>query len=243
MKNSVVGVIPSRYASTRFPGKPLAQILGRPMVQWVYEAAAKAIKYVVVATDDERIVRAVKKFGGHVIMTPRSCSTGTERMAYVARKIRAAYYVNIQGDEPMMHPSTIRDTVKLAIEKKSIATPVTNLRKEDESNPNAVKVAIGKEGRALYFSRSLVPFPRDGRFYAEPYKHLGLYVYPKKDLMNFVSLRPTDLERTEMLEQLRALYHGLPIYVSWTRHDSIGVDTRKDIKLVSAKLKRQISGV
>lgn len=239
MTNSVLGVIPARYASTRLPGKPLANILGRPMVQWVYEAAAKALPRVIVATDDQRIVRAVKEFGGEAMMTPRRCSSGTERMAFVARKIKAAYYANIQGDEPMLQASTIRDTVKMAVRKKAIATPATDLKKEDETNPHTVKVAVGEAGRALYFSRSLVPFPRDGHFYTKPLKHLGLYVYPKKDLMHFVSLHPTGLERTEMLEQLRALYYGLPIYVSWTRYDSVGVDTPSDLKTVSAFLKQR----
>jgi len=233
----VIGVIPSRYASTRLPGKPLANILGRPMVEWVYEKARKALPMVVVATDDKRVFSAVRAFGGHVMMTPASLRSGTERMAHVAKKMRADYYVNIQGDEPLVHPQTIRATAELAQRKKAIATPVTDLRPEDFHNPNVVKVAVGADGRALYFSRAPIPFPRDGRSAEKPLKHLGVYAYPKKDLLKFVSLKPTKLEQTEMLEQLRALYYGLSIYVAKTRYDSVGVDTPADLQAVTDHLR------
>ncbi len=232
----VLAVIPARYASTRLPGKPLALIHGKPMIQWVYDAARRALKDVVVATDDKRVADVVAGFGGAAMMTPASCRSGTERMAAVARKRQADIYVNIQGDEPMMNPSTIKDTVRLSIAKKAIATPAIKLDAADLHNPNAVKVVVGDNARAIYFSRSLIPFPRDGASKVTPLKHLGLYAYPRKDLLRFVSLKPTALEQTEMLEQLRALYHGLPIYVARTAHDSVGVDTPSDLAAVSEKL-------
>ncbi len=235
--SSVLGVIPARYASTRLPGKPLASILGRPMVRWVYEAAAKSLDRVVVATDDQRIARVVSSFGGTAMMTPASCASGTERMAYVAKKMNADFYVNIQGDEPMMKPDTVKRTVLAAIKRKAIATPVTDLQPKDFENPNAVKVVVGEDERAIYFSRSLIPYPRVPSAANKPVKHIGLYVYPRASLFKFVSLKPTVLERTEMLEQLRAIYYGLPIYVAKTRFDSVGVDTPADLKAVSAQLK------
>lgn len=236
INKSVMGVIPARFGSVRLPGKPLANILGRPMVQWVYEAARQALPNVVVATDDKRVMETVKRFGGEAIMTPAHCSSGTERMAYVARKKRASYYVNIQGDEPLMRSEAIRKTVALAVSKKAIATVATDLNKRDWHNPNAVKVVLGVGARALYFSRSLIPFPRD-RGPLKALKHLGLYVYPRRELFRFVASRPTELENIEKLEQLRALYHGMPIYVAKTRHDSIGVDTMNDLKAVEKILK------
>lgn len=208
------------------------------MIQWVYEAATRAIKNVVVATDDKRVVDIVNAFGGEAMMTPLSCQSGTERMAAVARRRPADIYVNIQGDEPMMSPVTIKETVAMAIAKKAIATPAIKLEPQDADNPNAVKVVLGAGDRALYFSRSLVPFPRDGVSKVLALKHLGLYAYPRKDLLKFVSLKPTALEQTEMLEQLRALYNGLPIYVVRTAHDSVGVDTPRDLAAVTKRLKR-----
>jgi len=234
----VLGVIPSRYAAMRLPGKPLIKILGKPMIQWVWESASKALDRVVVATDDKRIFDTVTGFGGEAIMTPASLPSGTDRMAYVARRLKADYYVNVQGDEPLMHPQTIRDAVKLAMAKKGIATSAMPLN-DDFNNPHVVKVVTAADGSAIYFSRSLIPFPRDGESKMPVLKHLGLYVYPKAQLLKFVSLKPTKLETTERLEQLRALYHGMPIFVSVTKHDSIGVDTRPDVAAVERKLRSQ----
>lgn len=234
----LLGVIPARYGSVRLPGKPLALIKGKPMVRWVYEAARKALPRVVVATDDSRIFNAVREFGGEAMMTPASLQSGTERMAYLARRIKARIYVNVQGDEPLMKPQTIRAAADLAAKTGGIGTAATALALQDRENPNVVKVVLGAGGRALYFSRSLVPYPRGGRFFAEPRKHLGIYAYPAGLLKKFVSLRPTALERTEMLEQLRALYYGLPIHVAWTPHDSVGVDTKKDLKDVERTMSR-----
>lgn len=237
MSASVLGVIPARFASVRLPGKPLALILGKPMIQWVWESASKALPKVVVATDDVRVATVVSRFGGEVMLTPPELPSGTDRMAYVARRRPAAYYVNVQGDEPLMHPSTIRDAVKLAVARKAISTPAMRLN-EDFQNPNVVKVVTDTAGRAMYFSRSLIPFARDGKSFQPVLKHLGLYVYPRAQLLKFVSLKPTTLEQTEKLEQLRALYHGMPIFVSVTPHDSIGVDTAPDVKEVERRLRR-----
>lgn len=235
---SVLGVIPARYASTRLPGKPLAEICGVPMVQRVYEAAQKALPRVVVATDDVRVQNAVKSFGGEVLMTPTSCQSGTERMAFVAKKISATYYVNVQGDEPLIHPETISVAVKLAIKMRGISTAATTLGKEDQTNPSAVKVILGSDARAIYFSRTMIPYAAHGVTSVSPtYKHLGLYVYPRAVLLRFVGWKATGLEQTEKLEQLRALYYGEPIYVALTPHDSIGVDTPEDLARVEKILK------
>ncbi len=233
---SVLGVIPARFASVRLPGKPLANILGKPMIQWVWESASRALDRVVVATDDRRVADVVKGFGGVAMMTPASCQSGTDRMAHVAKKIDAAYYVNIQGDEPLMHSATVRGAVELAIRRKAIATPAMKLM-EGFGDPNVVKVVVDKDSRALYFSRAPIPFPRDKELFLQPLKHLGLYVYPKAMLRAFVALKPTPLERTEKLEQLRALVNGLPIFVSLTPHDSIGVDTKPDLLAVEKRLR------
>jgi 3-deoxy-manno-octulosonate cytidylyltransferase (CMP-KDO synthetase) len=237
---SVLGVIPSRYASTRLPGKPLASILGKPMVQWVYEAVKKALPNVVVATDDMRVVAAVEKFGGRALLTPKSCKSGTDRMAYVAKKIKADFYVNIQGDEPMIHPSTIRDTVRLSVKRNDVATAATTLRPEDRNNPSAVKVILGAHQQGIYFSRTMIPYTAHGVTTSmAPLKHLGLYVYPRAHLQQFVKWPASPLEKTEKLEQLRALYNGMPIFVAHTRFDSIGVDTPTDLKNVTKILKRK----
>ncbi len=208
------------------------------MVQRVYEAALQILPRVVVATDDMRIVDAVKSFGGEAIMTPNTCESGTERMAHVARRLPAKIYVNIQGDEPLVHPDSIRATVALAVKRKAIATPATDLEEADRNNPSAVKVVMDREGRALYFSRSMIPFIAHGvKSPAKAFKHMGIYAYPRAALLKFVSFSPTDLEQTERLEQLRALYYGLPIYVAYSPHDSIGVDTPEDLKKAEQLLK------
>lgn len=234
----VLGVIPARYGSTRLPGKPLIPILGQPLIAWVYKAAKRALRRVVVATDDSRIVKAVQRFGGEAVLTPRSSPTGTDRVAQVAKKIKADYYVNIQGDEPMLHPSVIRHTVSLAMKKRSVATAAIRLSKKERNDPHAVKVVLGSGSKALYFSRSLIPFrAKGGKLRDSSLKHLGLYVYPREELNKFVRLKASELEKIEKLEQLRALFNGIPIYVYVGRHDSIGVDTRDDLRKVERRLK------
>jgi 3-deoxy-manno-octulosonate cytidylyltransferase (CMP-KDO synthetase) len=240
--SKVLGVIPARFAAMRFPGKPLKKIMGRPMVQWVYEAALKALPRVIVATDDFRIRDAVKEFGGEVMLTPNTCTSGTDRMAYVAARVPAQYYVNIQGDEPMMNPETVKVAVDLAIKKKGISTAATTLRPEERDDKSAVKVIVGGNDQAIYFSRGMIPTMAHGVTESSPtYKHLGIYVYPKAALKQFVRWPQADLEKTEKLEQLRALHFGAPIYVALTRYDSIGVDTPADLAKVTALMKREKS--
>lgn len=230
---SVLGVIPARYHSSRFPGKPLALLKNRPMIQWVYAAAKRALPRVVVATDDARIVRAVRGFGGKAVLTPRSCKSGTDRMHAVSRKIKARFYVNIQGDEPLLSSETIRRALAVARKKKAIGTAAVRLDPRKKEDPNVVKVVVGEDGRALYFSRSGIPCRAHGsKGKAAVFKHLGIYVYPRRDLARFVRLPQPYLEKTEKLEQLRALFYGMPIYVAQTPHDSIGVDTPKDVRRV-----------
>ncbi|MFN0118502.1 MAG: 3-deoxy-manno-octulosonate cytidylyltransferase [Elusimicrobiota bacterium] len=233
----VIGVIPARYASSRFPGKPLAMIKNKPMIEWVYRQAKKALLQVVVATDDVRIIKAVHTFGGVAMMTPRSCASGTDRMAYVAQRMKATYFVNIQGDEPLIDPGVIRKTVILAKQHKAIATSATYLEEKDFKNINTVKVVIDKQSKALYFSRALIPFPREGKKVTKSFKHQGLYVYPREELLKFVRFPVCELESIEKLEQLRALYNGLSIYVNITAKDSLGVDTPADLRKVASLMK------
>ncbi len=245
MKSKTLGVIPARYASQRFPGKPLAKIAGKPLVQRVYEQAAQArlIDRVVVATEDTRILEAVEAFGGDALLTSADCQTGTDRIAEVARQHDYDLVVNIQGDEPLMRPEMIDQLIQGMHETPDCA--MGTLARKIESarvleNPNVVKVAVARNGNALYFSRSTIPYVRDARN-NEPlewlrlstfYKHLGIYAFRKSFLLEFVRLPPSPLEATEKLEQLRALENGFTIKVWITPYDSIGVDRPEDIELV-----------
>lgn len=240
----VLGVIPARYGSVRFPGKPLIKILDKPMIQWVYETAIKALGRVVVATDDSRIYRAVQGFGGRVIMTSRCHKSGTDRMAEVAGKISAAIYVNIQGDEPLISKDIISNTYKLLTTSGAdIGTAASILKNEKEySDPNVVKVVMDKNRYALYFSRSPIPFFREGysnRYSGRICKHLGIYSYKRSVLKKFVKIRPTFLEKAERLEQLRALENGHRIKVFITSKNPIGVDVPADLKQVEKILKKR----
>ena len=230
----VVVVIPARFASVRFPGKPLALISGRPMIQWVYESARRAYPRAIVATDDERIRDAVEKIHGEAMMTPSTCTSGTDRMAVVAQNVRARCFVNVQGDEPLMDWRVIRKVAQLSLKTKSIATAAIALDPADADNPNVVKVVLDAKGRALYFSRSSIPFSRDGGPVAR-WKHLGIYAYPPDLLKRFVKLPPAASEKAESLEQLRALHNGLPIFVATTTWDSVGVDTPQDLMEVERR--------
>ncbi|OVE77477.1 3-deoxy-D-manno-octulosonate cytidylyltransferase [bacterium F11] len=238
--SSVLGVIPARYGSTRFPGKPLAPLLGRPMIAWVFQQAKKVLRHVVVATDDKRIQRAVQQFGGVAIMTPRSCQSGTDRMYHVSKKMKARYYANIQGDEPLLHPRTIEKTVALALKRKKISTAATHLTSRDLMDPHVVKVVTNQDGEALYFSRTTPVTRSKGAIPPGLYKHLGIYVYPKEDLGKFVRYPIAPLEKSERLEQMRALHYGLPICVALTKFDSVGVDTPKDLRQTEKWLKRKL---
>jgi len=240
----VAAIIPARMGSTRFPGKPLARICGKPMIQHVYEkaVACKLIEHVVVATDDKAVEQAVQAFGGEVLMTSCDHQTGTDRVAEVARILDAEIIVNIQGDEPLLPPDAIEKAIRPMIEDASIvmSTLKTALRPEDDPHdPNIVKVATDVHGHALYFSRSPIPFRRNDTPAAQLYRHIGLYVFRRSFLFEFTTLPQTPLEQTESLEQLRALEHGHSIFVAETLYYPLGVDVPSDIDRVEAILRTQ----
>jgi 3-deoxy-manno-octulosonate cytidylyltransferase (CMP-KDO synthetase) len=227
----IIGVIPARFASVRFPGKPLSPLAGKPMVLHVWEAAraARRLSRVVVATDDERIASCVRSAGGEARMTSPGARSGTDRVAEVARALPADAYVNLQGDEPLMPGENVDRVVEtlLAGESRAIATLAIPAPPEAGADPNTVKVAAARDGRALYFSRSPIPFFRSG----EPgyRKHLGIYAYRADALAAVAALPPSPLERAESLEQLRWLEAGYTIWVGEAAGDSIGVDTPADL--------------
>lgn len=239
-----LAVIPARYASTRFPGKPLAKLHGKPMVQHVFERCRQsgAFAGVFVATDDSRIVEVVKGFGGRVVMTSVSCRTGTDRVAEVARVLPFAdILVNVQGDEPLIDGESLRTVVK-AFEDPSVemASLVRRLEEDERENPNVVKVALARNGDALYFSREDIPHQRDLNDPPPPrWAHVGLYGYRRETLVRFAHLPPTPLEEAEKLEQLRAIENGIKIRCLETRHRGIGVDTPEDLARAEALLPLQ----
>jgi 3-deoxy-manno-octulosonate cytidylyltransferase (CMP-KDO synthetase) len=232
----VVAVIPARYASTRFPGKPLADLAGRPLIEHVYRRVTecRAVGTVVVATDDERIRRAVEAFGGRVQMTNAAHVSGTDRVAEVARGLECELVVNVQGDEPLIEPGMIeqaiapftRASVQIATLRRRIDDPA------DFLNPHVTKVVVDRDGHAVYFSRTPIPYHRDAGAPLEAWKHVGLYVFRRRFLLDFARMAPTPLERLEALEQLRALEHGVRIAVVETQHDTISVDTPEDLERV-----------
>jgi 3-deoxy-manno-octulosonate cytidylyltransferase (CMP-KDO synthetase) len=237
-------VIPARYGATRFPGKSLARIEGRPMIQWVWEAACRSrlTEQVVVATDDDRIADVAAKFGADVIMTKKSHRSGTDRVAEVAGKVSAQLYVNVQGDEPLLSPAAVDDLIRGMMESPRIPIGTLAHRLESEAewrSPEVVKVVCNRHHEALYFSRSPLPFQRafDGK--ARLLRHVGIYAYRSQALATFVSLKPSSLEIAEGLEQLRALEHGLPIQVIETKYRCLGVDTPADLARVERALRRQ----
>jgi 3-deoxy-manno-octulosonate cytidylyltransferase (CMP-KDO synthetase) len=232
-----VVVIPARYGSTRLPGKPLATIDGRPMIEHVYQRAKSAtrVSRVIVATDDLRIARAVLSFGGEVKLTRPDHPTGTDRLAEVAAKLSCAVVVNVQGDEPLIDPRAIDEAIAPFSDPGVLITTLCRrITDADElKNPNVVKVAIDRGGFALYFSRAPIPYVRDPRGGWPPmFRHVGLYAYRRSALMVMAALEPTPLERAEALEQLRALEHGIRIKVVETAYDSLGVDTLEDLEHV-----------
>ncbi|UCF55769.1 MAG: 3-deoxy-manno-octulosonate cytidylyltransferase [Deltaproteobacteria bacterium] len=236
----VITFIPCRYESTRFPGKPLALIAGKPMVEHVYQRAMSCaeVSDVFVATDDERIFQCVRDFGGKAVMTKKEHPTGTDRISEASQKMSLNeddLIVNVQGDQPLFHPSTISDLIAPLKEDPNIPMSTLKYRITDETeidNPNHVKVVTDKEGFALFFSRSPIPFFRNSRSHMVYYKHLGFYAYRKDFLTKFGSLPVGELESSEKLEQLRALEYGFKIRVVETPFDSIEVDTPADIKRV-----------
>lgn len=243
-----LGIIPARYASTRFPGKPLAMLGDKPMIQWVYEGASSFFDAVVVATDDQRIFEAVEGFGGLVQMTSAEHTSGTERCAEAARLYelqtgqRFEYVVNIQGDEPLIQAEHLQTLVEcMRIPGTQIATLIRPLEDRKElQNPNVVKVVVDKSFQALYFSRAPIPFIRDsgaGKSPAAPshFSHIGLYAFRREVLQQVVKLPHTTLEKAESLEQLRWLEHGIPIRTAITQLPSIGVDTPEDLENIRTK--------
>lgn len=237
-KEGTVAAIPARYASSRLPGKPLLPIAGRPMIEHVYRRsqAASGVDRVVVLTDDERIAAAVRGFGGEVEMTPADCASGTDRIAYAARRWQAAAIINVQGDEPLIDPvaiAAVAEHLKACPDDPmvTLASPATP---EETDDPNAVKVVCDRRGYALYFSRSRLPYPRrEGQ--APTLKHVGIYGYQRRALLELAALEPTPLERSESLEQLRALEHGIAIRVLEIEGSEPGVDTPEDLARAEAR--------
>ncbi|MFQ5673868.1 MAG: 3-deoxy-manno-octulosonate cytidylyltransferase [Nitrospinales bacterium] len=258
-KPRVAAIIPARWASSRFPGKPLADIRGKPMIQWVVEKAQKAewVSEVLVATDDSKIFDAVSRFGGRVVMTSRSHISGTDRVAEAAAEISCDIVVNVQGDEPLIPPGNI----DLAVEPMtrddsiSVSTLMTPIRSMEEVlNPNVTKTVADRNGFALYFSRSPIPFHRDRQMNGGAqgatdrqdgvlaFKHIGLYAYTRSFLMQFPNLPRSRLEEAEKLEQLRILENGIPIKITETPKDSVGVDCPADLEKIQQLMNEPVSG-
>lgn len=235
----VLVVIPARYASVRFPGKPLAPVAGRPMIQRVYEQAGKAgkVSRTVIATDDDRIVQAAKGFGADAIPTRNDHRTGTDRVAEVAAHIPAEIYINVQGDEPLVDPDAIDAVAGAMLEDSevAIATPVTTItQKSDIMDPNVVKAVLDFDGNALYFSRAPIPWVRDtgAHVVARHWKHIGIYGFRRSALLEFPTLPPGELEHIEQLEQLRWLENGFRIRAVETDYDAVSVDVPEDVERV-----------
>jgi 3-deoxy-manno-octulosonate cytidylyltransferase (CMP-KDO synthetase) len=240
----ILGVIPARYHSTRLEGKVLADILGKPMIQHVYERARKArcLDEVVVATDDERVMAAVRRFGGKAVMTSTSHQSGSDRAAEVAEDSAADVIVNIQGDEPMLDPLMIEEVVapfQAGTDAGIVTVKKRVMEESDFEDPNVVKVVADQDDFALYFSRSLIPYPRSRTEHFRVFEHLGLYAYTRECLLRLARLDQTKLEEIESLEQLRALENGIRILVVETRckGELLSVDTQADLERVCLALK------
>lgn len=239
-----IGVIPARYESSRFPGKVLAGLLGRPLIQYVYEEALKAtsLEDLLVATDDERVLKAVQNFGGRAVMTAKEHKSGTDRIAEVVNPIDTQIVVNIQADEPLIHFSMIDELVNCLSQHPDIpmATLIHKIEEMQElADPNVVKVVKDTNNFALYFCRSPIPHVRTSPPDSQSlffYKHLGLYAYTKDFLFTFTNLPVGKLEEAEKLEQLRALEHGYRVKVIETGFNVIGVDTPEDLEKVKAQM-------
>ncbi|MBD3295785.1 MAG: 3-deoxy-manno-octulosonate cytidylyltransferase [Candidatus Omnitrophica bacterium] len=248
----VVAVIPARWQSTRLKGKVLADINGKPMLQHVWENVKKAheVDEVIIAADREKVIKAVENFGGKAVFTSPEQPSGTDRLAEVASSVDADVYINVQGDEPMVHPLMIDELAQVFEYERNIrmATLIKRIHtKEEVADPNVVKVVADRKGFALYFSRSPIPYVRDVPFSAASggelegryFKHVGLYSYSKDFLFTYTNLPKSTLELDEKLEQLRVLEHGYKIRTIETRYDTIGVDTREDLEKVRRILKER----
>lgn len=236
-----LGVIPSRYASTRLEGKPLKDICGHTMIEWVYKRTKLSnLDEVVVATDDERIYKEVEKFGGKAILTRKDHENGTSRIAEVCEKYSDYdVIVNVQGDEPLIEPDMINSIIESFKNDSTISMSTLKYKldkMEDIENPNYVKVITDKKGYALYFSRSVIPYPRklDIQNY---YKHVGIYGYKREFVIEYAKMEPTPLELSESLEQLRALENGYRIKVMETPYKILGVDTQEELEKVREHIK------
>lgn len=241
----VVVVIPSRYAATRLPGKPLVNLAGKPMVQRVYEQAklAQTVHRVLVATDDQRIVDAVLAFGGEARMTRSDHRTGTERIAEVAAHEAGDVFVNVQGDEPLIDPVAVDTAVAALLEDPpaqiaTVATPIRHV--PDIMDPNVVKTVLDFDSNALYFSRAPIPWVRDTpqKVHVKYWKHLGLYVFQRDALLEYPTLPQGELEKIEQLEQLRWLENGWKIRVAEVEHDAVSVDAPEDVTRVEKLLQK-----
>jgi len=246
-RKNVVCIIPARYDSSRFPGKPLVRILNKPMIQWVYERAlrAKGISAVAVATDDTRISHAVLAFGGSVVLTSRHHPSGTSRVAEAARKFSCDMVVNVQGDEPFMEPHVIEETVK-ALQKNPnffVSTAAAPLKNPQAlRDPNTVKVVLDKKGRALYFSRSPIPYLKSSSSWNDVsqsvLRHIGIYAFTKSFLLKLARFAPSPLEQAEQLEQLRVMENGHAIHVVRVAYDGVAVDTPLDLQKIKHYLSK-----
>jgi 3-deoxy-manno-octulosonate cytidylyltransferase (CMP-KDO synthetase) len=236
-----IAIIPARLASTRLPRKMLRELAGKPLVGWVYEAVRSSplLSEVIIATDSEEIMEACRRHGWNARMTSSTHRSGTERVHELSNSVAADVYVNVQGDEPLVRPEQIANLLDVmkdpAVQVGTVKTPCPP---EDIGNPNAVKVVTAPDGRALYFSRAIIPFDRDK---TEPpyFKHLGLYAYRKAALDLFVNQPESALEKSERLEQLRFLENGIAIFVGETPYDSVGVDTEEDLQRAAEILRKR----
>jgi 3-deoxy-manno-octulosonate cytidylyltransferase (CMP-KDO synthetase) len=229
-------IIPTRYESKRFPGKALVKVGEKPLIHYVYQQAqeVRGAGQVLVATDDERIKKAVEEFGGQVVMTSANHKCGTERVAEAAESLEAEIIINLQGDEPLIDPGSIEQVIAAMADNPTLPMATLKTRIVDEKdlrNPNVVKVVTDRDDFALYFSRSAIP--HHGKSSGQhAYKHIGVYAYRKDFLSQFARLEQTELEKREKLEQLRVLENGFKIMVVETEHDSIAVNTLKELELV-----------
>ena len=244
-KQNVIGVIPARYGSSRFRGKVLAEIAGKPMIQWVYEQAnqSQMLDQLIVAVDDPRVLKCVEGFGGKAVMTNADHQSGTDRISEVVEKIQTDIIVNIQGDQPLLDPKMIDEAVQPMLEDTTVqmSTIKIKISEEDYSDPAVVKVVVDENDFALYFSRSLIPYPRDN-VAVNVYEHVGLYVYRKDFLLKISEMPQSYLEKIEMLEQLRVLENGYKIKVIETKSKhtaGVSVDTPDDL----ARVEKLIRGM
>lgn len=244
--NEALVVIPSRYGSTRFPAKVLAKLDGRSIVEWCWRAAKAAkVGPVLIATEHEKVAEHVRSFGGEVVLTSDKCVSGTDRVFEAARKfkVKTRFILNVQGDQPLIEPNTIRKVAQLLAKNSNadISTAVMPLSDPERIvNPNVVKAVLTAKGRALYFSRAAIPFERTGGVSARYWEHLGIYGFRRPALERFVSLKPSPLERNEMLEQLRALEAGMTIYAAVVSDHPVAIDTPEDLSRAE-QLLRSIS--